>query len=386
MNGETRPVVLVLLGCFWPGNDASGPNQSFIALATALSRAFDFRVVARDREPGAPVSTAPAGWVDLGYAKARYLPVGKLGAVGLTKLLRETPHDALWLNSVYDREFTLPALAARLLGRTRGAALLSPRGEFAAGALEVKSGKKQVFLNLIRALGLWRGVTVHATSETEAMEIAARAPKGTEIVMAPNMRLMLAPPPFVPPDETLRMIFVGRIVPIKGLDFALKVLAKVRAKVEFEIFGPPEDAATASQCAKLAAALPANIVAHWRGAASNEAIVAALARSDLFFLPTGGENFGHAIFEALSCGAPVLISDRTPWRNLKAAGAGWDLPLEDQAPFVEAIETFAALDPEERSRWRGAAREVARKWVEESGAADASARMLRRLTAVGATR
>jgi glycosyltransferase involved in cell wall biosynthesis len=386
MSGETRPVVLVLLGCFWPGNDASGPNQSFIALATALSHAYDFRVVARDRAPGAPVSSAPSDWIDLDYATARYLPVGRFGAIGLIKLLRETPHDALWLNSVYDREFTLPALAARFLGRTRGAALLSPRGEFAAGALEVKPGKKQVFLSLIRALGLWRGVTIHATSDNEAKEIAARAPEGTEIVMAPNLRLMLTPPPFVPPDEELRVIFVGRIVPIKGLDFALKVLAKVRVKVEFEIFGPPEDAATASQCAKLAAALPANIVAHWRGAASNETVVAALAHSDLFFLPTGGENFGHAIFEALSCGAPVLISDRTPWRNLRAAGAGWDLSLEDQAPFVEAIEMFAAVGPEERLRWRAAAREVARKWVEESGAADASARMLRRLTAAGPAR
>ena len=386
MNRETRPVVLVLLGCFWPGNDASGPNQSFIALATALSRAFDFRVVARDRAPGAPVSTAPANWVDLGYAKARYLPVGRFGAIGLTKLLRETPHDVLWLNSVYDREFTLPALAARLLLGTRAAALLSPRGEFAAGALEVKPGKKQVFLGLIRALGLWRGVTVHATSETEAKEIAARAPAGTAIVMAPNLRLMLAPPPFLPPGDALRVIFVGRIVPIKGLDFALKVLARVRAKVEFEIFGPPEDTATASRCEKLAAALPPNIVAHWRGAASNEAIVAALARTDLFFLPTGGENFGHAIFESLSCGAPVLISDRTPWRNLKDAGAGWDLPLDDQAPFVKAIESFAALPSEERLQLRAAAREVARKWVEESGAAEASAHMLRHLTAAGAAR
>jgi hypothetical protein len=132
-----KPVVLVLLGCFWPGNDASGPNQSFIALATALAREFEFRVVARDREPGAATTTAPADWVDLGYAKARYLPVGRFGAVGLASLLRSVPHDALWLNSVYDREFTLPALAARRLGAASGPTLLSPRGEFGAGALEV---------------------------------------------------------------------------------------------------------------------------------------------------------------------------------------------------------------------------------------------------------
>ena len=47
-----RPVVLILLGCFWPGNDFSGPNQSFISLARALGDTFEFRVVARDGATG----------------------------------------------------------------------------------------------------------------------------------------------------------------------------------------------------------------------------------------------------------------------------------------------------------------------------------------------
>ena len=158
----------------------------------------------------------------------------------------------------------------------------------------------------------------HATSQAEAKDIAAEAPKGAEIVVAPNLRLMLTPPAFTPPGEALRVIFVGRIVPIKGLDFALEVLARLQVPAEFEIFGPAEDEATYARCRALAQKLPAHVKATWRGAASNEEIVAALARSDVFLLPTGGENFGHAIFEALSCGVPALISDQTPWRGLAA--------------------------------------------------------------------
>jgi len=300
----------------------------------------------------------------------------------LSRVLNQTPHDVLWLNSVYDREFTLPSLAARALGATRAPVIVSPRGEFGEGALAVKAAKKRLFLALARAT-IWRNILWHATSEAEAADMAASLPRRARIEVAPNLRLMLTPPPFVAPGEALRVIFVGRIVPIKGLDFALEVLARVRAKVEFEIFGPPEDSTTVARCERLAAALPGNVVVHWRGAASNEVIVEALARTDLFFLPTGGENFGHAIFEALSCGAPVLISDRTPWRGLSVRGAGWDLPLEDKAPFVEAIETLAAQPTPQRALGRAAAREVARRWVEESGAAAASARLLR--TAVSAT-
>ena len=370
---SAKPVVLVALGCFWPGNDASGPNQSFIALATALQGEFEFRVVARDREPGAVASSAPAGWVDLGFAKARYLDIGRFGARGLSALLKQTPHDVLWLNSVYDREFTLPAL----LAGARAPIVLSPRGEFGSGALEVKAAKKQVFLRLARALGLWRGIVWHATSAAEARDIAAEAPRAAKIVVAPNLRLMLTPPPFTPPGEALRVIFVGRIAPIKGLAFALKALAQVRAPVRFEIFGPPEDAATYAEARALAEALPAHVEAVWRGAASNEAIVEAHARSDLFLLPTGGENFGHAIFEALSCGVPALISDQTPWRGLEAKRAGWDLPLSAPAAFIAAMEAFAAMPAETRAQWREGARACARAYVEESGAAEASARLLR---------
>src|SRR4051812_32849768 len=107
-----RPVILVLLGCFWPGNDSSGPNQSLKALATALGGQFAFRVVARDRPTGATTRGAgPRGWVDLGFAEARYLPIGPFGAAGLRELINQTAHHALWLNSILDREFSLPALA-----------------------------------------------------------------------------------------------------------------------------------------------------------------------------------------------------------------------------------------------------------------------------------
>ena len=369
-----RRVVLVALGCFWPGNDASGPNQSFIALATALQAEFDFQVIARDREPGAAVSSAPAGWVDLGFAKARYLDIGRFGARGLASLIKQTPHDVLWLNSVYDREFTLPALIA---ATRRVPIILSPRGEFGVGALEVKAGKKQLFLRLARALGLWRGVTWHATSAAEARDTAAEAPKGAKIVVAANLRLMLASPPFTPPGEVLRVVFVGRIAPIKGLAFALRVLADVRAPVRFEIFGPAEDAATYAEARALAEALPRHVEVVWRGATSNEAVVEAHARSDLFVSPTGGENFGHAIFEALSCGVPALISDQTPWRGLEAKRAGWDLPLAAPEAFVAAIESFAALPAEARAQWREGARACARAYVEESGGTQASARLLR---------
>jgi glycosyltransferase involved in cell wall biosynthesis len=62
-----------------------------------------------------------------------------------------------------------------------------------------------------------------------------------------------------------------------------------------------------------------------------------IAEHDLFLLLTHGENFGHVIIEALAAGCPVLVSDRTAWRGLEAAGVGWDVSLCDEERIVDIL-------------------------------------------------
>ncbi len=381
-----RPVVLTLLGCFWPGNNSSGPNHSFIALARALGDTFEFRVVARDGATGAPSARANVDrWIDLGFAAARYRRVGRFGAIGLGRLIAQTPHDLLWLNSMFDREFSLPALAQRRLGLIpRKPTLLSPRGEFGFGALELKSGRKQLFLEAARRLDLWRGITLHATSEAEAADIARRPTARCPIVVAPNIRLVAETPAYAPSaNGALRVAFVGRIAPVKHLDYTLNSLGKVGSRVDFDIYGPAEDEAYWLRCRRLIAALPENVRATWRGETANAEILRRMAQTDLLFLPTAGENFGHAIFEALACGVPVLVSDQTPWRGLAAQRAGWDLPLAAPETFVETIEAFAAMPEDQRMAFREGARAVAQAYVERSGAIERNREMLRALLREG---
>ncbi len=106
--------------------------------------------------------------------------------------------------------------------------------------------------------------------------------------------------------------------------------------------------------------------------------------TDLFLLPTAGENFGHAIFEALSSGVPALISDQTPWRGLAEAKAGFDLALAEPDRWVDAIDAFAAQPPDRQAEYRRGAAEVARRWFRESGAIERSAKMLEACMGAGA--
>ena len=69
-----------------------------------------------------------------------------------------------------------------------------------------------------------------------------------------------------------------------------------------------------------------------------------MAQHDLLFLPTWGEAFGHVILEAMASGCPVLISDRTRWRGLEAAGVGWDVSLDDPEGFRDVLRRCIAMD------------------------------------------
>jgi len=80
----------------------------------------------------------------------------------------------------------------------------------------------------------------------------------------------------------------------------------------------------------------------------------------LFVLPTLGENYGHVIYEALSAGDPVLISDQTPWRGLEKEKAGWDLPLKEKDKFKNALRQAAAWNQEEYDEWSKNAIQLAR--------------------------
>jgi glycosyltransferase involved in cell wall biosynthesis len=77
-----------------------------------------------------------------------------------------------------------------------------------------------------------------------------------------------------------------------------------------------------------------------------------MSHYDLFFLPTAGENYGHVILEAALAGLPLLISNNTPWRNLKKEGVGWDINLENKRHFIKAINEVFAMNQDQHFAWR----------------------------------
>ena len=113
----------------------------------------------------------------------------------------------------------------------------------------------------------------------------------------------------------------------------------------------------------------------------NAEVPIALASHDALLLPSMSENFGHAIFESLAAGTPVIIGDRTPWRGLQAKRAGFDLPVADLDAFAAAIRQMAGLSDTERLAWRQGARAYVAARADQDNPREVMAELFSRLIA-----
>lgn len=367
----TKHRILVLVSYYLPGYKAGGPVRSIANLIDALAQNFEFWVLTRDRDLGDAVpypDTQTDTWTCVGNVHVFYASPKARTPPTFSRIIRETKHDILYLNSLFDPIFTFVPLLSRRLGKLPTApCIVAPRGELHPAALRIKIWKKLPYLYLLRRFGLLSNIRWHATSEVEAVHIRRfLGPVAANVVVAPNF------PPSVSagsclsmerkPSAALRIIYLSRITRKKRLDFALRVLSQVRCRVDFNIYGPITDYVYWRECCALMQHLPPNVKAQYSGSATPDQVTNLFAAHDLFFFPTGGENFGHVVLESLWAGTPVLLSDQTPWKD---DGMGGCIVRSLDAPhdFAAVIEEFAKLPEEARIRARGAAFALARKFT-----------------------
>jgi glycosyltransferase involved in cell wall biosynthesis len=375
--GETavKPVVLLACDFYLPGYKAGGPIRTLANMVDALGNEFSFKVITRNRDfsETKPYQGVQTGrWTKLGKAEVCYLSDRDLGPFGLVSLIRGTPHQLLYLNSFFSLQFSIYPLLGRRCGLVPQRPLvLAPRGEFASGALAVKPRKKRMFLRASCGINVHRDVIWQASSHYEQQDIIRQIGEQARVTIAPD----------VPPQQSttnsgsawpvkksghLHMVFLGRIARNKNLLGALQILAGFKGSAQLDIYGIQEDPHYWNECLRVMDSLPPGVTARFKGELPHDQVADVFSGADLFFMPSHGENFGHAILEALLAGCPVLISDRTPWRGLAESGAGWDLPLNDPEAFSQVLHKVAALGQEESRSLHNAALRFGRKYLADS--------------------
>jgi glycosyltransferase involved in cell wall biosynthesis len=129
------------------------------------------------------------------------------------------------------------------------------------------------------------------------------------------------------------------------------VLRQLDGQVEFDIYGPIEVNNYWDKCVELIGDMPSSIKITYWGPLEKRKITNTLEKYHLLLFPTQNENFGHVIAEALSASVPVIISDKTPWRDLSKYKAGYDLPLNNPEKFISALKLFQSMNQNEYNDW-----------------------------------
>lgn len=353
MKSTDRTDLLIFTDWYLPGYKAGGPVVSCANLVRALSERMRIAVVCGDRDycEEAPYPNVKTNvWIRREHARVCYLSPEQRTYRRIAALIAASDPRTVYINGMFSKVFSLfPLLAVR---RAQSRVILAPRGMLAPGALGLKPFKKRAFLSLAKGLGLYRGICFHATHHHEAGHIRRVIGPKAEIRVLPNLPSLPAGPVSRKEDKArgvLRLLTVARIAREKNIEFIAERLAEVPEGIQVRWIhvGPIYDEAYAEKCRSLP--LPGHVTAEWRGALPPDEIRKLYADTDLFFLPTLGENFGHAIVEALLHGVPALISDATPHKDLEARNAGADLPTDSPDAYSAFLVRMAGMSEREYS-------------------------------------
>lgn len=298
-------------------------------------------------------------------------PKASLPAFGYTprdlhffnKLLAE--HDALHVHGVW--EYANIQLS-KLATRARKPYVVSVRGMLGLWPLRQRWLKKQIYLKLAGSRWLSNAAALHFTAQSE-LDAASKWVSVRRGVVLPNLldleQYRSLPPAAdaysaikLPPGDNPRVLFLGRIHPVKGLDTLLRSIALLKntdTPVSLIVAGDG-DPTYVAEMRGLAQELGISSDVLFAGMITGPLKVSLLQACDLLAVPSHHENFGFVFVEALACGLPVVTTREVGiWADLEASGAAI---IAERSP-----QSFASAITGALQKWNKETREQGRRWV-----------------------
>ncbi len=271
----------------------------------------------------------------------------KMGYTNYQQKITEISADYIFFNCMYSyRFFLFPLLNKKKLFAASQKLIISPRGVLQPGSLAVKSVKKMIYLFLLRKSRLLSDCFWHATAKSEFDAIVKYFGKNCSIEIIGNV-------PKVPlqyitastkQSGVLRLIHLSLITPVKNIKQLIQVCKSCKQSIVVDIYGPVKDADYWDTCTEEMKQLPNNVVVEYKGDLQPSLVQSTISTYDALILLTKGENFGHALFESLSVGRPIITSFFTPWTNLQQKNAGWNVDIDDPKHITVLLDQLALMD------------------------------------------
>ena len=324
---RARPAAL-LLG---PSRDAvSGVSTHLnVLLASGLGGEFDlehFQVGSEGRRESAAARLARFALSPLALAAV----ILRRNAA-LVHLNTSLNAKAYWRDLAY-------LVVAKLCGAR---VLLQKHG----GSLEAFCGANPLFAAFVRgSLRLADAVVVLSRAEREEFE---RWLEGRSVVLLPNgidcAPYLRFPRAAADPAAPLRLIYVGRLAPRKGLDEILGAFARLEAggvPAELVIAGSGPDE---MRLKRLAALLGLEERVRFAGPAFGEDKALLLREADALLLPSYSEGLPYALLEAMAAGVVPIVTPVGAIPDVVEPGThGLFVPVRDPRAIAQAIVRLAA--------------------------------------------
>lgn len=362
-----------------------GPAVAVRAMARTLAaRGLEVTVATTDAGLAIPPGAAAGAPVWEEGAEYRYFSASLRSGWKLSRPLSRWLHahvgsyDAVHVHAL----FSYPTIPACRAAEAAGVPfVLRPLGTLDPWSLRRHAWKKRPYLALIERRHLRAASAIHATSAAEADAVAALG-YADRVRTIPLGVDAPPPPPREPPaaGAPLRLLFLSRVHPKKGLPLLLAAMAGASGEIDARLTvagtgAPGYLREMEALCHRLGLSGRVRFAGHLEGAGKE----AALREADVFVLPSYQENFGIAVAEAMAAGLPVLVSDQVGIaEEVREAGAGLVVPAEAEA-IAGALSSLAAR-PAARIAMGAAGARLARERFSWDRTADGLVELYRDIT------
>lgn len=338
-----RQKVFLLYPYYWPLYKAGGPVQSLFNIAVTFRGVCEFFILSLDRDmdlayPEPPVKTFC--WVT-GPNGEHIFFVPSTTPTQVFKILREVDPDVVFINGIFNVRTTIPGLLWSKVAKTRR--IISPRGMLQPWGLERNQFVKKIFLACLKLM-VKGNEHWHSTDENEVQDIKRIFGEKQQIHVASNIPRKVSTYTdiqFPGGKGKISLVFLSLINRNKNLHLIIEAMNRLSSRFSLDIFGPIIDKKYWELC--LSKISDTNAI-QYKGSVPPWQVPDLLAGYHFFVLPTQGENFGHAIFDALASGVPVIISKNTPWHDIEVKQAGFYLDLAKDNSVTEILQKVSVLD------------------------------------------
>lgn len=332
--------------------EASGPSYSVTSLCQTLVNAGHSTKLA--------VLEPLPSWGDYDFVKTFSYGLGprRLGVSPKMKrwLRTEALSGAIEIFHNHSLWMMPNIYPGKAVNNTKCRLIISPRGTLSEYALNRSRWLKKVVWAFGQGDTLKKAACLHATAETELCQIRQKGLNMPVAIIPNGIDIPEEQKETRPANNPKRLLFLGRIHPIKGIDMLIKAWADVEKQNpewELHIFGPDSDGYLARMQA-LTRELNVKRV-FFPGPIYGDEKDRIYFSADLFVLPTHSENFGMTVAEALAHGVPAIVTKGAPWSGLEKNNCGWWIDIGKE-PLSEALRDAMSKTDNELSAIGGQGR------------------------------